>query len=510
MKIVVTKKNESHLYIDAEIGILYELADFFCFYAHNYKFHPLFKSKRWDGKIRLFNTNKCTLPVGLFNHLREFANARGYELTTEISDRYGMPNDYEGIDGAELATFFNKYIKLSSKGKAIEPRDYQVEAALKAINEKRLLILSPTASGKSLIIYMMMRWFLQEKRKPVLVVVPTTSLVEQMSGDFVDYSEFDEGFDREDIQLIYSGKEKHNITCPVVVSTWQSIYKMGSSWFQQFGMIVGDEAHSFKAKSLTAIMDACTEAQYRIGTTGTLDGTAVHKMVLEGMFGPVHKAITTKQLMDRGDVADLKVKVLMLEYTEEQRKLISVKKTRHTYPEEIKFLTSHAGRNKFIKNLATSLEGNTLLLFNYVDSHGKPLYNMIKEKIEVTDPGRKVFYVSGETAVQTREDIRTLVEKEKDAIIVASLGTFSTGINIRNLHNIIFGSPSKSQIKVLQSIGRGLRKSDDGRHTTLYDIADDLHWKQRKNYTLNHASERVMVYNKELFDYKLIKVKLDG
>ena len=150
------------------------------------------------------------------------------------------------------------------------------------------------------------------------------------------------------------------------------------------------------------------------------------------------------------------------------------------------------------------------MLFNYVDSHGKPLYNMIKEKIEATDPGRKVFYVSGETAVQTREDIRTLVEKEKDAIIVASLGTFSTGINIRNLHNIIFGSPSKSQIKVLQSIGRGLRKSDDGRHTTLYDIADDLHWKQRKNYTLNHASERVMVYNKELFDYKLIKVKLDG
>ena len=116
------------------------------------------------------------------------------------------------------------------------------------------------------------------------------------------------------------------------------------------------------------------------------------------------------------------------------------------------------------------------------------------------DKDRKLFYVSGETDVDTRESVREITEREKNAIIVASIGTFSTGINIRNLHNIIFASPSKSQIRVLQSIGRGLRKSDDGRVTELYDISDDLSWKTKKNYTLDHAAERIKIYSREKFD----------
>jgi superfamily II DNA or RNA helicase len=121
---------------------------------------------------------------------------------------------------------------------------------------------------------------------------------------------------------------------------------------------------------------------------------------------------------------------------------------------------------------------------------------------------RKIFFVSGSTDVDTREQIRSITENEKNAIIVASLGTFSTGINIRNLHNIIFASPSKSQIRVLQSIGRGLRKSEDGRDTILFDIADDLHWKKNKNYTLNHAAERIKIYTKEKFNYKIYEVNI--
>ena len=161
--------------------------------------------------------------------------------------------------------------------------------------------------------------------------------------------------------------------------------------------------------------------------------------------------------------------------------------------------------NGIFKLFSIDLKGNTLILFQFVDKHGKPLHAMIRDKAH---KDRKVFYVSGDTDTSDREQIRKIVENETDAIIVASLGTFSTGINIRNLHNIIFASPSKSQIRVLQSIGRGLRKSDNNTVTTLYDIADDLHWKKNMNYTLNHSAERIKIYNREQFKYTIHKIDI--
>ena len=288
----------------------------------------------------------------------------------------------------------------------------------------------------------------------------------------------------------------------MIISTWQSIYKYPKKWFEQFGMVIGDECHGFKSKSLSSIMNKATEARYRFGTTGTLDGTQTHKLVLEGLFGPVYKVTTTKKLQDEETLAPLDIKVLLLQYSEEVRKDF----TKKTYQEEIDFIIGNAGRNRLIRNLALAAKGNTLVLFNRVDAHGKPLYEMINSRAA---EGRKIFFVSGEVATSDRESIRKIVEKQKDAIIVASLGTFSTGINIRNLHNIIFASPSKSQIKVLQSIGRGLRVSDDGRETKLFDIADDLHWRSKENYTLIHSGERVKIYEKEEFKFKVIKVNID-
>jgi superfamily II DNA or RNA helicase len=247
-------------------------------------------------------------------------------------------------------------------------------------------------------------------------------------------------------------------------------------------------------------MEKCTEAEYRIGTTGTLDGTQTHQLVLEGLFGPVKKVTTTKDLIDSDQLAKLDINMLLLKYKEEHCKEISKLK----YQEELDFIVRYTPRNNFISNLAIDQEGNTLILFNYVEKHGKPLHNILKEKLK--GKKRKLFYVSGETDVDTRESVRAITEKEKNAIIVASLGTFSTGINIKRLHNLIFASPSKSQIRVLQSIGRGLRKSD--RDTKVFDIADDLHWKAKKNYTLEHAAERIKIYSKEKFDYELHEVNI--
>jgi superfamily II DNA or RNA helicase len=303
------------------------------------------------------------------------------------------------------------------------------------------------------------------------------------------------------VHRIYQGKDKHT-NAPLTISTWQSIYTQPKEYFEQFDFVIGDEAHLFKAQSLTGILSQCKNARYRIGLTGTLDGTKTHKLVLEGLFGQVEKVTTTKELMDNKQLADFMIKCLVLKHDDEICKLMKGK----TYPEEIEYLILNENRNKFIKNLAVSLKGNSLILYQYVDKHGKILYDMITKTENIGD--RKVFFVYGKTDTETREEVRRITEDENDAIIVASYGTFSTGINIRNLHNIIFASPSKSRVRNLQSIGRGLRLGDSKTEAVLYDIADDLRYKSYMNFTLKHFVERTKIYNEEKFTYKLFKIGL--
>ena len=477
-------------------GIANELVDFFSFYVPGYKFVPSYRNKMWDGKIRLFNAQSCELPIGLFSYVQEFAKARGYVIEVEHDAYYGRPDGTNDIAFDDLIDFV-KGLTLSSRGSQIAPREYQLEAMVEAVHRKRAILLSPTGSGKSLIIYMLMRWMLANSTKKVLIIVPTTSLVQQMYADFEDYSTYDESWDVENMcHRIYQGKPKMNMSQRVFISTWQSIYKLPGVWFEQFGTVFGDEVHNFKSKSLTGIMNKSREAEYRFGTTGTLDGTKTHKLVLEGLFGRIYNVTTTKKLQDDNTLAPLDIKVLLLKYPEEVRKAWGKKE----YHQEIDYIVKCEARNRLITNLSLDQNGNTLVLFQFVDKHGKVLYDQIKNKAHSK---RKVFFVSGETDTNDREQIRKIVETQKNAIIVASLGTFSTGINIRNLHNIIFASPSKSQIKVQQSIGRGLRNSDNGATTVLYDIADDLHWKSKKNYTLLHSAERIKIYARESFNYKI-------
>ncbi len=486
----VKKKNEVFLHIETEPSIEQELAEHFCFYVPGYKFMPAYRNRMWDGKIRLFDLRYKTLYGGLLEYIKEFAESRQYEL--KIDKESNIAPDINGLM-SEIA--------LSVHGDHITPRDYQLDALSCALQNKRSLLLSPTASGKSLIIYMAIRHHLMHKSGQILIIVPTTSLVEQLYSDFDDYSQFDQFSVQENCHRIYSGKERYNIDKRVVITTWQSIYKLGIEWFREYTMVIGDEAHNFKAKSLTSILEKCVNAEYRIGTTGTLDGTQTHQLVLEGLFGPVYKVTTTKKLIQQKSLAELEIFVLLLKYKDDICKMVAKSK----YQEEVDFIVKYGPRNNFISNLAVDQKGNTLILFQFVEKHGKPLHDILKTKV---DGKRKLFYVSGETDVNTREKIREITEKESNAIIVASMGTFSTGINIRNLHNIIFASPSKSQIRVLQSIGRGLRLSDDGINTKVFDIADDLHWKSKKNYTLTHAAERIKIYSKEKFDYKLHDINI--
>ena len=486
--ITVGLKDHSMMLVDCEIHQLPELRDYFSFYVPGYKFMPMYKSRKWDGKIKLFNQVTRELNVGLYEHLKKFCQDRMYPLQLQET-AYGHPAKKNHVQHQNLVKF------QSELGMPYELRDYQYDAVTHGIENKRAVLLSPTGSGKSFIIYNLLRWYIDNYDEQVLIVVPTTSLVEQMYKDFADY-----GFDVEtECHKIYSGKDK-TTDKQIIISTWQSIYKFPKDWYENIGCVFGDEVHLFKAKSLSGIMNKCVNAEYRFGTTGTLDGTETNKLVLEGLFGPTKRVTMTRDLQEKGTLAKLNISVLLLRYHNDVCHMLKDA----TYQEEIDYIVTNEKRNRLITNLALDQNGNSLVLFQFVEKHGKPLYDMIKDKAG----DRPVYYVSGEVEAADREQIRGIVEKQKNAIIVASLGTFSTGINIRNLHNIIFASPSKSQVKVLQSIGRGLRQSDDGSTTQLYDIADDLHIRKHKNFTLRHSAERIKIYTKEQFPYKIYEVNL--
>lgn len=479
----ISKVNEVYMHVDTEDGIARELWQFFTFEVPNAKFMPSYRSRQWDGKIRLFDLRDNKLYCGLLPYLEKYLkeNNYQYELDKQLEEKDQITNDelYEFIKSLKL-----KY----------EIRDYQFDAVKHAIKNRRALFLSPTASGKSLIIYCIIVYYLLKDCR-ALILVPTTSLVEQMYKDFIDY-----GCNKKIIQRIYSGHTK-DINSLITISTWQSIYKLNKDWFSQFDIVIGDEAHLFKAKSLTTILTNMVDCVYRFGLTGTLDGSETNKLVLEGLFGSVKKVTTTKELMDNNTVAKLSINCIVLKYDSVACKEIKGK----NYQQEIEYIVENQKRNLFILNLAKHLKGNTLILFQLVEKHGKPLHELAEKTIENKD---YVYFVYGGVKTQVREEIRSIVENSNNSIIIASYGTFSTGINIKNLHNVIFASPSKSKIRVLQSIGRGLRTSESKTDAVLYDIADDISCKGKPNFTLNHFVKRIEYYNVEQFDYKIDTVNI--
>jgi len=486
--LIIDKPDEVYLKIEADADIRRELGEYFTFEVPGFKFMPQYRSRVWDGKIRLFSYATGQIYAGLYPYILKWCEDNNVQVVN------GTKIKQTKVDEKKVDDLI-KALKIPN----IEVRDYQREAFIHSIRTDRCLLLSPTASGKSLIIYLMMIFNLlrlkDTKQHKILIIVPTTSLVEQLFKDFKDY-----GYNSErNVHRIYQGHEKET-NKRLIITTWQSIYNLPKTWFKDFGMVIGDEAHLFKAVSLTKIMTKLIKCKYRIGLTGTLDGTKTHKLVLEGLFGTVNKVISTSELQNSGKLAALKIMCLVLKHDKEACQLLKGK----DYQEEMNYLVSNDKRNKYIRNLALSLNGNTLLLFQYVEKHGKILKELIEDKAQ----NRKIFYIHGGVEADEREQVRTITEKSEGAIIVASYGTFSTGINIRNLHNIIFSSPSKSRIRNLQSIGRGLRLKDDNSAATLYDISDDLTYNDKENYTLAHFRERINIYNEEDFEYEIHNVEL--
>ena len=467
MKVTVSKVDEVFMHVDCDDGLAKDLHDFFSFKVPGAKFMPSYKNKWWDGKVYLFSIKTHKIYIGLLPYVDEFCRERGFEFEG-VTDILGTKTR-EKVSQSWLAD-----LKLP-----FEPRDYQIDALNETIQYGRQLLLSPTASGKSLIIYLLARYY----NKKTIIIVPTTSLVEQMTKDFEEY-----GYDK-NVCKIYSGQPV--FPADITISTWQSFAKAPKEVLQGFDVVVGDEAHLFKANVLKGILEKMKTTAIRIGTTGTLDGSEVHRLQLEGLFGPVKKVITTKELMDSGTIANLKIECVILRHT---------KMKKMTYQDEMDYLVSNQQRNLFITNLVGSLRGNTLVLFQYIEKHGQPLWELFNPM--VSRMNGTLHYVHGGTDTEDREMVREIVDnpKKKNNVILASYGTFSTGVNIKKIDNVVFASPSKSRIRNLQSIGRGLRKADGKTEMRLFDISDDL---QCNNHTLNHLKERINIYNEENFTYEI-------
>ena len=493
-RIEIEYLNSVYMRVKADAGMKSELSEFFAFKPEGYQFSPKYKARVWDGTIRLFQPMRPVLYVGLYPHLKKFCEQRDYilEAPAEIGEKEIIEKGY--IE--ELAESINcKY----------KPRDYQVEYIENALKNRRSLSLSPTSSGKSLIIYLIQQHYYQTFGLRTLIIVPTISLVHQMSGDFVDYG------CQDDIYTIQGGVDK-NTKAPIVISTWQSLIKQPKDWFRQFGCVMGDEAHTFQAKSLTKIMHNLEDCQYRHGFTGTLKSSEskTHRLVLEGCFGEVKKVVSTKKLMDEGTVANFEVKAIVLNHSNEAKQnfkkaMATVKESVKKWPAEREFIVNHEKRNNFIRNLVWSLKDqNNLILFDLVEKHGKVLAPLLETE------GRELHFIYGNTKGEERERIRHLVENDPDKKhnILASYGVFSTGVNIRRLDNVIFASSSKSEIKVLQSIGRSLRKAEDSQKAVLYDIADDLSVGSYENYTLKHFKQRIEIYSAEEFPFKIFTIDI--
>lgn len=499
-KIHLQYVNDVHMKVCADPAIIMELAEEFTHYIPNHKYHPKVKARVWDGRMSLVNRLSGYCYVGLSRRIKKFCDSRGYQFTFD-DELY-----YDNISRNEL----ENHIKSLNIPEKFLSRDYQFESVLKCIKSKRRLLLSPTSSGKSMMIYLIASWY----KKKTLIIVPTTGLVTQFEGDLRDY-----GFKGNIVTSIGGLDKSNNINADIVVTTWQSLNngktKMPRSWYDQFRVVFGDEAHGYKATCAIEILSNLLHCRYRFGTTGTLDDDQpLNNLTIEGLFGPIYKAISTSDMIDKGYASKLKIKCIILRHNNESIKDVkdlfaeidadksAKSKGSQKYAAEMDYLIRHEARNKFIKNLASSLKGNKLVFFKRIE-HGEILKELLQES-------SNTFHIDGSVSPTKREQIRKQIEEEDNCILVASMNTTATGVSINRLKHMIASSPSKSKIKVLQAIGRMLRlheeKSEDG--ATLYDIVDDMSSKSFDNYSLKHFRDRCKIYDSEKFEYTIYQVKL--
>lgn len=491
----IDKIDNVNLRIKGEISQLLELKEFSSFYAPNYKYHPRFKARIWNGKISYFNMKDKTLPIGLMPELLKFCQQFGYDpkMQFDINELVPPKKDEE---------HFNKFYDIIFKDTEFYPRDYQHEAIMAGINNRRGLILSPTGSGKSLIIYTLIRYLLNEGKK-VMLVVPNVSLVNQMFSDFVDYGWYQCGHH---VEKLYSG-QKPTFGKDVLITTYQSLLRKGPEFFAPYDALMNDEAHSVKSVELQKIAAKCGNASTRIGLTGTLPKEESDAYNIHGMLGPTIYKLKSKKLIDKGVLSNIAIVNAFLKYPDK----IAEKGRRRKYHDEVDLIESTECRMNAFKYVFDNIKDgqNSLILVNHI-KHLEAIEDFIESNI---DDKYQLYVINGSIDATKREAIRQTIDKESNVILLATYGTVSTGINIKRIHNVIFGSSSKSEIRVLQSIGRGLRTHGEKEGVVIWDFVDDFSYENRngniiKNHVYGHWEQRYKYYKEQEFPCFKKEIKL--
>lgn len=487
----------SHAKIECDEDIYMMLRDHLSFFAEGYQFNPKFKYGAWDGKIRLLEYDR-KVPIGLVSYVKKFASNMDYSIYVDPKLETKSNLSREAFD-----KWINSLEIYAGKTR-IQPHWYQADAVYKGIVEKRAILNLPTSAGKSLIQALSARFYLQTKAGKVLILVPNTGLVTQMKSDLIDYRLFEP----DDIAELRAGKKPKDEA--VVVATWQSAIKQPAEWLAQFGMLLCDEMHLCIGKSISTIIKGLECCEFKFGLTGSLRDGKANLMQYQSLFGEVFKPVSTAQLMEEGQVTNLDINCILLNFPDEFKKAVKGA----DYQGEIKAITQYKPRNDFICNVALNLakkDQNAFLMFKHIE-HGKSLYDHLKGLHD------KVYYVSGEVNADTRDTLKKMAESESGVIIVASYGVFSTGISVKNLHHVLLAHPVKSAVIIKQTIGRVLRKHSSKDIAKVWDFIDDLSIvkttkagktsRTNVNYAFKHGLERIRIYNEEKFNYIMKKFNL--
>lgn len=493
----IVQESEVTIKVNCDDGIAASLSDYLRVKKPNSEHTYKFRMKKWNGYDHFFNKITGRTCIGLLPMIDKFS--RTHDMGWKLP--WNLIFEDEQIKMNDAKSFTDSLILTNKTGERIQPRDYQLESLTWLFNCKRTILESPTASGKSLVIYCLIRRLIAQKHFPILVIVPTIGLVNQLYSDFAEYSQCDNGWSMSQVQRIFGGESK-DIGSNVVISTWQSIHEMPADWFRPFLAVIGDEAHTDKAERVGRILKCLTNARRRYGLTGTMPKDDHSKMLIEGLIGPTFTVRKSHQLIESGHLSNMKIECLTLQYSQADKRKMKGKE----YHEEIEFLVQHPKRNLVLQRTIDGFcKGTTLLLVSHRSKQGDILYDAIRSQ-----SSRPVFYIHGDIDADLREEVRqwTISNADQQPIIIATYGTFQMGINIPNMKYLILGSPSKSLVRVLQSIGRGLRTSDDKDMLIVFDVVDDLCYNDHANYAIKHFIERVNIYKTEKFPYRCYPISL--
>lgn len=503
--IKISKINETFMKVEpTDRSVHEELYHYFQFKPENVVNSPKYRYGKWDGYTRLYEKRTGKMYTGLLVHVLKYAKEFGYSV--QVDPTLKTSTDIEVRD---ILKYVIQEIKPHSGGKPIIPHDYQAKSLIHGLKNNRSTMLAATSAGKSLILYLLTRMYqlyddVQDER--ILIIVPSKNLVEQMYDDFDDYSRRpgQDWYVSDHCQKINGDYDK-DLNRQVVISTYQSLADYGKDYFSQFAVVLVDEVHRAKGNTITEIMKACIHTKYRHGLTGTLDDVEVHKLVITGLFGPVKRIVTTKEIQDSGRAATSTINIMNLKYSKDmvvdyKQWMKDEKKLKGTnfkpWDSELKYLYSCSERTTMIQNLIQGLKGNTLVLFDRVEAYGRPLFEEMRDRLK--DDPRTVCFIDGNVSSDERGAIKRLMEADDNVITYASYGTTSTGVSIKNIHNVVLASSSKSKVLVLQSIGRGLRLTDGKSHVNVFDIVDNIEF----NIARGHADTRLGFYNKDQFPLK--------